>query len=362
MKTTKSSLGDIHFGSINEGLQQLIRDQNPSTVFILADSQTAELCVPKVLEVIESNVQVIVIPHGEEHKNIDSCRQIWLSMIAGGADRQSQLLNVGGGMICDLGGFAASCYQRGIRFAHIPTSVLAMTDAAIGGKTGIDFNGLKNYIGVMSAPSFIWIDKQFLSTLPEIEFISGSAEIVKHAIVANSKLFELLAEKISLHDLAWDDVLEESISTKLSIVESDFLEKGKRKILNFGHTIGHALESYFLQTPHPLSHGQCITLGMMIESRIAQLMSILNNQDFNAIVSMADRLLSPLQISMPTFEELKPALSRDKKTSSGLTGYSLPDRIGSCRWDVPVEDKVIIESFHWLSTHDQADRERLNAV
>ncbi len=361
MKTTLSSLGDLHFGCIDEGLQQLIRDQNPSTVFILADSQTAELCVPRVLEAIEANVQVIVVPHGEQHKNLESCQQIWLSMIAGGTDRQSLLLNVGGGMICDLGGFAASCYQRGIRFAHIPTSVLAMTDAAIGGKTGIDFNGLKNYIGLMRAPSFIWIDKEFLHTLPEIEFVSGSAEIVKHAIIADRKLFELLSEKKSLHDLSWDDVLEESVSVKLSIVESDFLEKGKRKILNFGHTVGHALESYFLHTPHPLTHGQCITLGMMIESRMAHLMGLLNNQDFNAIVSLADRLLSPVQISMPTFEELRPALSRDKKTSSGSTGYSLPDTIGSCRWDVPVEDKVIIESFHWLSTHDQADRERLNA-
>lgn len=358
MKTIRSSLGDLYFGGVDEGLQTLISDQNPSTVFILADSQTAELCVPRVLEAIAANVQVIVIPNGEQHKNLDSCRQIWMSMMTGGADRHSLLLNVGGGMICDLGGFAASCYQRGIRFAHIPTSVLAMTDAAIGGKTGIDFNGLKNYIGLMCSPLFIWIDKEFLQTLPEIEFETGSAEIVKHGIVADKKLFELLSEKNALRDLSWEKVLEESVSVKLSIVESDFFEKGKRKVLNFGHTVGHALESFFLQSPHPLTHGQCVSLGMLIESRMAHLLGILNYQDFIAIISLVDRLLNPVQISMPTFEELKPAIARDKKTNSGLTGYSLPDAIGSCRWDVPVEDWVTIESFHWLSTHGHADRER----
>ncbi|MEO5905477.1 MAG: 3-dehydroquinate synthase family protein [Saprospiraceae bacterium] len=361
MKTIRSTIGDIYFGQVNADLKQLVHDHTASSVFILADSHTAIHCVPQVVDVIGMNSRVIVIPHGEQNKNLDSCQTIWSEMIKAGADRESLLLNIGGGMICDLGGFAASCFQRGIRFAHIPTSVLAMTDAAIGGKTGIDFGGLKNYIGVMSSPSFIWIEKNFLKTLPQIEFISGSAEVVKHAVVANRNLFDLLTDKNSLYDLDWDDVLEESISVKLKIVEADFFEKGKRKILNFGHTAGHALESFFLKTANPLSHGQCVTLGMLIESRMANLMGLLNNQDFNVIVSLIDHLLSPVLIPMPTFAELKLALSRDKKTRSGLTGYSLPEAIGSCQWDIQVEDQVIIESFLWLSTHEQTDRERLIA-
>jgi len=201
---------------------------------------------------------------------------------------------------------------------------------------------------VIRLPYAVWIDSVFINTLPRIEKISGLAEIVKHAIIASKEMWDILSKVPSPDDIPWDSILEINHPVKLAIVEEDLHEGGKRKILNFGHTIGHALESYFLSSGNDVTHGQSVTLGMLAEAKIANLAGLLNNTDFNAIVNMVERLLEPLRISFPTFDELNFWLLQDKKKSGAVIGYSLPDKIGSCRWDVSVPDNVAIESFHWL--------------
>jgi len=347
MKILSSALANVYSGPA-DGVSRVIDELQPSSVFILADENTAALCVPRLLELsIKSNL--IHLYAGEHSKTLASCQTIWTDLIEKGADRDSIMINVGGGMICDIGGFSASCYQRGIRFAHMPTSVLAMADAAFGGKTGIDFMGLKNYIGIIRVPTFIWIDDSFLETLPLIEKTSGLAEIVKHAVIGSPELWNLLMRINAIEDIPWKLVLEKNLPVKLNIVEADPTEKGIRKVLNFGHTIGHALESYFLSKNIPVPHGNCVATGILTESRIANAIGLLNNDDLKSIVSVVNRLLDPVMNSLPTFTELTEWMIMDKKKSKGRIGFSLPDRIGSCGWDIPVEEKVVMESFQWLT-------------
>ena len=293
---------------------------------------------------------LITIPAGELHKNLDSCRLIWSALVNLEADRNTLVLNLGGGMVGDIGGFAAACYQRGISFAHIPTTVLSMTDASIGGKLGIDFEELKNYIGLIRQPSFVWIDPVFIKTLPRIEKISGLAEIVKHAIISNPVLFAMLEKITSVDQMEWSDIFEESIHVKLRIVEADPEEKGVRKTLNFGHTIGHALESYLLNSPHPLTHGQAITIGMLVEAKMSNAIGLLPDKDYDATYDLIIRLLEPIRGTLPTFDDLKTLIGKDKKKSQGSIGYSLPGSIGSCKWDVKVEEQVSRECFQWITT------------
>ena len=349
MKVFTSRQGDIYLGNVGDGLQKAIRSLEPSLVFILADDDTAQHCVPLVESLADTAIPPIVIASGDQHKTIDSCETIWASLVESGADRESLILNVGGGMICDLGGFTASCYQRGIRFAHIPTSLLAMADAAMGGKTGVNFGGYKNYIGRFENPAFIWTDPTFLRTLPRQETLDGLAEIVKHAIIGSHGLWETISTFDSPESMEWYQLLELNIPVKLLISEADPFEKGIRKTLNFGHTIGHALESHFLHSTEPLSHGQAVTLGMLAETKLAHLTGLLGKEDFKSIIDLILRLLSPCEVTLPTIDALRPWLQGDKKKSGGSVGYSLPDSIGTCRWDIKVEETLVMESLDWVN-------------
>lgn len=356
MKSYLSSTGHIYLAYSGTGLPELIAAVNPDRVYILADENTSRYCVPILSKILDFS-EVIIIPAGEKYKNVDSCRSIWSSLIRYNATRESLLINVGGGMICDIGGFSASCYQRGIRYVQMPTSVLAMADAALGGKTGIDYEDLKNYIGLIGVPSFVWIDPVFLQTLPHQEKISGLTEIVKHAIVGSSELWDMLKNVPAVDSINWEDILEKNLPVKLNVVEADPYEKGLRKILNFGHTVGHALESYFLDQSMRVSHGQCVATGMLVEAKIANSMGLLNNEDFISIERMVNRLLDPVRNSLPTFEALIRWIRMDKKKKGETVGFSLPDRIGSCGWDIPVNDGMIADSLQWLTqAEDRPER------
>ena len=348
MKSYLSSTGNVYIGNSAAGLPELIEGVKPDRVYILADDNTVRYCVPVLSNILDFS-DIIVIPPGEKHKNIDSCSSIWSSLIHYGATRESLLINLGGGMICDIGGFSASCYQRGIRYVQMPTSVLAMADAALGGKTGIDFEDLKNYIGVIGVPSFIWIDPVFLLTLHHQEKISGLTEIVKHAIIGSNDLWDVLKNIREVDSTNWEDILEKNLPVKLKVVEADPFEKGIRKILNFGHTIGHALESYFLAQGMHVAHGQCVATGMLAEAKIANSMGLLNNEDFISIEEIVFQLLDPVRNSLPTFETLIRWVRMDKKKKGETVGFSLPDRIGSCGWDIPVDEGLIAESLQWLT-------------
>ena len=343
-----SPLGDVYLGGPPDEISHVLKRMTVSSRFLVVDPNTQSQCLPLLQDFIQHDF-VIMLPSGETQKNIDQCASLWTSLIEQGADRESLIINLGGGVICDLGGFAASCFQRGVRFVQIPTTVTAMTDAAIGGKVGIDFKTYKNYIGLFRAPEWIWVYPPFIDSLPRLEKISGLAEIVKHAIIGSRPLWERLQQIRDMESMHWESLLELSIPVKLHAVATDPYDKGLRKTLNFGHTIGHALESYYLTTESPLTHGQAVTLGMMAESKLAVNHGLLPEKTFEEILELIYRLLAPPSLAIPDTATLYTWIRRDKKMTYGNPSYSLPDGIGSCRWDImPAE---IHSSIEWLQEH-----------
>jgi 3-dehydroquinate synthase len=356
MKSYPSTFGDIHLSTDTDTLYGLLEQIDRSSTVILADTNTTLFCYPLIAEGL-GPVQLITMPAGEEHKSLETCEEVWSQLIEYHADRNSLIINLGGGVVSDLGGFAASCYQRGIRFVHIPTTVTAMTDAAIGGKLGVDFNGNKNYIGLFNAPEFIWNNPVFLETLPQQEIRAGLAEIVKHAIIGSPSLWQALTTISSPETIDWLHILDLSIKVKLNIIEEDPYESGLRKTLNFGHTIGHALESFYLEQGNPLSHGHAVAFGMLAESKMAVDLNLLSMSDFETIIERIHILIQPPQRTIPAAEALAGWLHRDKKNSDGLRSFSLPTGIGSCRWDV--QDGNPTGAIQWLQEHVSSPSFRL---
>ncbi|MCS6819031.1 MAG: 3-dehydroquinate synthase [Chitinophagales bacterium] len=318
--------------------------------FVLADSNTVRFCLPE----IEKNdpVELIEIPPGETYKSLETLSFIWEALARKFANRNSILVNIGGGVVCDLGGFAASTYMRGISFIHVPTTLLAMADAAHGGKTGIDFRGIKNLIGTFSAPEKIFIYPGFLRTLPEREFLSGLAEVIKHFIVSDAAAFFEFKNNFHQHaltSLSWKEIIRRAIQIKYRITSADPLEKGIRKILNFGHTVGHAIESLFLKSTQPLLHGEAVALGMIIETIIAREERILTAKDADIIIG----LLIDIYQKRPRIHDAQEWLSlmlHDKKNINSAIYLSLPNRIGNCLFNVEVSEKSL---FHALTIYHQ---------
>ena len=292
-----------------------------SKVSILVDENTKKYCLP-LLPGIKNSV-IVEIKSGEENKNIDNCNFIWKKLTENHFDRNSVLINLGGGVICDMGGFCASTYKRGIDFIQIPTTLLAMVDASVGGKLGIDFNGFKNQVGMFANPKSVIIYPEFIETLSENELKSGFAEVVKHALISDKKLWETIRSS-SFNDLDWKGIIETSVNIKNNIVLTDPKENGERKKLNFGHTYGHAIESYYLQKGTPILHGEAIFMGIIIESELSSLTDSDKNQIKNYI-------LSNFQLPhFPSKSELLSFMKNDKKNLDGKISFSLLKEIGNC--------------------------------
>ena len=232
-----------------------------SKVAILVDENTKRDCLYKLPKI--ENPLIIEIKSGEEYKNISTCNFIWEQLTINNFDRNSLLINLGGGVIGDMGGFCAVTYKRGLEFIHIPTTLLAMVDASVGGKLGIDFKGFKNQIGLFHNPKAVLISTEFLDTLDESELKSGFAEVIKHALILDNPLW-LKLKNTTFTDLDWEDIINHSVQIKNKIILEDPFEKGERKKLNFGHTFGHAIESYYLEKGTPISHGEAIFMGMIL--------------------------------------------------------------------------------------------------
>lgn len=356
MKHYPSSFGDIMLSTDADTISQLLDAIRYSKGFIICDTNTAIHCLPP-LPPPASKFQIITVPAGEASKTIGQCEHIWSQLIAHHADRDTIIINLGGGVICDLGGFAASCFQRGIRFIQIPTSLIAMTDAAIGGKLGVDFHDYKNYIGLFNAAEKLWINPHFLRTLPDEEVRSGLAEVIKHAIIGSIPLWEKLQAITSIEGIDWESILELSIPVKLGAIAQDPFDHGARKALNFGHTIGHALESYFLTAGKPLSHGMAVALGMMAESKMALDAGLLRVTEFEQVITLIERLVKPTIDYIPSAEQLTGWMQHDKKVRSSVSLFSLPDGIGNCRWDVPGLDPTA--AMDWLQEHVSTQSLRL---
>ena len=255
-----------------------------SMIFVLVDTNTKKDCLPLLQSALSDyNLNVIEVEAGEIHKNIQTCTNIWNALMEFQADRKSVLINLGGGVIGDMGGFCASTYKRGIEFIQIPTTLLAQVVASIGGKLGIDYGNVKNSIGLFKNPSAVYLNIAFFKTLPRAELLSGYAEVIKHALIVDKSYWEQILNCPNIDKNDWKVVVERSLHVKKSIVELDPFEKGIRKSLNFGHTIGHGVESLSLETDHPLLHGEAVALGMITELFLSNKILGLSDEHLNLI-------------------------------------------------------------------------------
>ena len=299
-----------------------------STLAIMVDENTKEYCLPLLLTQLPalSNSLIIEIKSGEENKNLSACSLIWEELSKHNFDRNSLLINFGGGVIGDMGGFAASTYKRGIDFIQIPTTLLAMADASVGGKLGVDFSGLKNQIGLFKNPKSVLIYPKFLKTLAENQLNSGFAEIVKHALIADANLWNQLQET-SFSDTDWEDIIIRSVQLKNKIILDDPFEKNTRKKLNFGHTFGHAIESYYLEKGTPILHGEAVFLGVILELELSNITRQEKSEIKNFILS---NFALP---HCPSKSEIAKYLTNDKKNKSKKINFSLLSQIGNCSID-----------------------------
>ena len=295
-----------------------------SKVAVLVDENTMRDCLFKLPQI--ENALIIEIKSGEEYKNISTCNFIWEQLTKNNFDRNALLINLGGGVIGDMGGFCATTYKRGLEFIHIPTTLLAMVDASVGGKLGIDFKGFKNQIGLFNNPKAVLISSEFLETLAESELKSGFAEVVKHALISDNSLW-LKLKNTPFTDLDWEDIIDTSVQIKNKIVLADPFEKGERKKLNFGHTFGHAIESYYLEKGTPISHGEAVFMGMILETKISDLSESDKNEIKNYVLSNFALPYTPKKSSLHKF------LINDKKNQNGKINFTLLNGIGNCSFD-----------------------------
>lgn len=336
----------IFLGSLADAFPTWFAQQAYSQVFVIADEHTHVLCLPVFLNSAQLPVapQTVVIPSGENQKNLATCTTIWQSMLDANLDRKALVVNLGGGVIGDMGGFCAATWKRGVDFVHIPTTLLSMTDAAIGGKLGVDFQNLKNIIGVFRQPAAVFVDPTFLSTLPDRELRSGCAEVIKHALIGDPALWRQIQQNgFPTSAGGWQEMLQASIAVKVRVVQEDPQEKGLRMLLNFGHTIGHAIESYFLETNDPLTHGEAIAIGMYCET--------VEKTAKTAIYEVISTLYAHRNIPETAFPALWSLMQQDKKNASGKVRVALPDALPySMKIEEPAQAEIMrsLEAYNDL--------------
>jgi 3-dehydroquinate synthase len=328
-------------------LRDSIKKANPSAIFILTDTNTQHHCLPVLLEVIPElkNAAVLCVEAGEETKNIDTCLSLWKALMQQQADRTSLLVNLGGGMVTDLGGFVAATFKRGIQFIHIPTSLLGMVDAAIGGKNGINFLHAKNQIGTLVMPRNVVVYAPFLKTLPARDFISGTAEMFKHGLIFSKKYWQKLKNTPLKYAPAFTDLIIDSITIKNQIVLQDAAEKHIRKSLNFGHTLGHAVESVKLETKAPLLHGEAVAVGMILEGYLSYKLLGLSQTDLTEITQVILKIFPKINFSDSEISNSIAVTKTDKKNKNGKVLFVLLKEIGVCEIDVEVPEKLLFEAF-----------------
>jgi 3-dehydroquinate synthase len=350
MEPIKSADHFIYFESGLKPLETLLAQGKYSKVFVFADTNTAELCIPtfrSLLNEIE-DFDIIETDPGEENKNIDFCIGIWKTLLDFGADRKCLMINLGGGVITDMGGFVASTYKRGIDFINIPTTLLSQVDASVGGKTGIDIDNVKNMVGTFSLPQAVFIENAFLTTLSERELLSGFAEMIKHGLIADASYYEVLKSKHTV--TSSPSVIYRSIEIKNEVVTADPLEKGLRKILNFGHTIGHAVESYALtKSKKPLTHGEAIAIGMVCEAFLSEKYCNLTKEELIDITTYITSIYPKYSIKEKSFDALITLMQSDKKNEGGQIMFSLLEKIGQCAYNCRVTTQDILESFAYYN-------------
>jgi 3-dehydroquinate synthase len=333
-------------------LKEKLSSKAFSSIFVLVDDNTDKFCLDILIKKTRINeFNKIVIKSGEQNKNIDTCLIIWDKLNAFNADRKSLLINLGGGVLSDMGGFVASTYLRGIAFINIPTTLLGMVDAAHGGKTGIDFKLLKNQIGLFSDPSEVILDSDYLSTLSKNEFLNGYAEVFKHSLLTNKKdlNFNSLIKLDFYKDVNF--IIEKYSEIKKEIVESDKFESNQRKVLNLGHTIGHAVESYsyISQDFNELKHGEAVIVGLIAELYISHRLIGFPLKDLENIKKTFSRYFNVIVFSEKDIEQIHDLMIYDKKNEGDKLNFVLLEDIGSPFVDQQITKELFMESFKFYS-------------
>ncbi|MDT0552014.1 3-dehydroquinate synthase [Urechidicola vernalis] len=350
-----SIFSDNYYVHFNEKcyteLNNYISENKPSKVFVLVDENTEEHCYPLFIAKLEttSAIEVIEIESGEENKNLDTCTSLWNVLTDLGADRKSLLINVGGGVITDMGGFVASTFKRGISFINVPTTLLSMVDASVGGKTGVDLGVLKNQIGVFSNPEMVLVDTLYLQTVSSRELTSGMAEILKYGLTYDAKLWGEIIQCNYLNISSKHEIIYRSIEIKNEVVKEDPKEGGLRKILNFGHTLGHAIESHHLESEHlkTLTHGEAIAIGMITEAYLSHKLLGLPKATLNNVKNSIVAIFDKVEINSNEYSAILELLKHDKKNDSGQVNFVLLEDLEKFKLNCVVPENLLIESLEF---------------
>lgn len=351
IKTTNSSIfvGDDVFSALNE---RLIAYQN-AKLFVLVDENTLQYCFAELVANVEAfkKAEVIEISSGEENKTLDICYQIWKTLAEFKADRHALLVNLGGGVITDMGGFVASTYKRGIDFINIPTTLLSQIDASVGGKVGVDFEELKNMVGVFNEPKGVFIYPPFLKTLDKRKMLSGYAEALKHALIQDINYWLALKQGMLSDSKNWLKLITTSIGIKNEIVLLDPNEKKERKLLNFGHTIGHAIESFSLQNDKmPLFHGEAVAIGMICEAYLSNKVMELSNDELDDISTSILNLYAHYKLETSFYHSYIELMKNDKKNDNNTINFTFLSEIGKGCINQEADVELIIDALNYYNS------------
>ncbi len=337
----------VKIAPISESLATFFAQNEYSHIAILVDEFTNKYCLPIIQDLLPSNFTKVLIKSGEHHKNLATCEQVWDRMTKANMDRHSLLVNLGGGVIGDLGGFCASTYKRGIDFIQIPTTLLAQVDASVGGKLGIDFHGLKNHIGVFQLPKAVLIDPKFINTLSIQQKKSGFAEIIKHCLIRDEKEWSAIRQQ-SFEELDLSKLIAHSVAIKEAVVLEDPKEAGLRKILNFGHTLGHAIETYLLDKgKRKILHGEAIAIGMIVEAFISHQRDLISLQELEEIESYLFENYGRVKLHPEEISKIIALTAQDKKNKGKEIRFSLLTGIGDCGYDIPVSTSEMKKAIQY---------------
>lgn len=361
MKKINAGSYQVYFDQAMEQMVEFVNSNYPNARrYIIADHNTLTNCLPvidKYLGQIQVEQQVFNIEPGEDSKSIDLAHQLWENFTDLNIGRNDLIINIGGGVVSDLGGFVAATYKRGVDVINIPTSLLAMADASIGGKVGINFHQLKNQLGYFSNPKGVFVHPEFLNTLPDRELISGYAEMIKHALIADSDAWTKILNQGAPTIEMISDLLPGSIEIKNGFVKQDPLDQGVRKVLNFGHTIGHAIETLFMDSDTEVLHGEAVAAGMIAAAYISNKQSGLSDSDLNNITKLLIKVFDLEFVLWLMSENLALPLKHDKKNEKSELKFVLLESIGKPIYGQNVSMEMALEAFEYV----QAEVEKKQA-
>ncbi len=353
-KESKIFIGNDVLDEVKKTLEKYKDHQK----ILIVDENSFNYCATDFLIQTElaNDVEIIELDSGEENKTLEICQYIWQTFVELKIDRNALVINLGGGVICDLGGFVASIYKRGINFINVPTTLLSQIDASVGGKVGVDLNNLKNILGVFNEAEAVFIYPNFLRTLNKREMLAGYSEALKHALIADVDYWKRLKTNLLSNDLLWEQLILKSVEIKNDIVKRDLKESGERKKLNFGHTIGHALESYSLSNEElPLLHGEAVAVGLVCEAYISHKVNGLNHKEFKDIVSAVTSFFSYYDLKEDSFQLLIGLMKNDKKNKNRAINFTLLKAIGEATVDHKVGEDLILEALNYYCSLKKVD-------